>query len=223
MLNELEKISIGWNAKYELFTLEPNQKAVPRGSTELPLQDTEVLLLLRQSLRNSPLKTWNLSFPMAVSRDLSIAIVLRTVFAFDMRLARNDLPLKYSSATFSLHSPRWSHNLPFFQFTFSYEWLLSHDNRFVLYHSYDRSPTLHGQQESLISFRINHDEKLKLDQVNTINIHGIGLHRRDFTDDFFWALHPHRPQFIFNLCGAIWLAGFEGGAYFQVFPENISH
>ncbi len=213
LLNDLKKVSAGWLARYELFALE--DQSVPQGSTDLPLQDAEIFLLLRQSLRISAFKTWTLTFPMAISSDLSTIIVLRTAFAFDIGLAIDNLPMKYTSATFPLYSSKWSESRPFFDYTVSYEWLISFDNQFVLYHSFDRSPRTNEPSEPLKIFRIAYKVNIEVDQINTINIDELRFNGKNYNDDFFWALHPRKPQFIFSAYGAVWLADFEGGAYFE--------
>lgn len=161
---------------------------------------TEICLLLRQSLRSSCLKHWTMSFPMLISKDLSAAIVLRTVFDFELEAKTKTIA--YRSALISLQSSNWSQSQDFFGYTYSYDWLISSDSRFIVYNSLDRSP--YSDSEPLAIFRITRGINLEIECVRRVT--GLKANHFDYT---FCALHPWGSQFICTSAGSVWLTDLE--------------
>jgi hypothetical protein len=76
----------GWIARYEIHQIgnETTSKLV----WCIALDQNEVFLQLRQSLRLSALGFWKLAFPLSISKDLTVLTVLRKVFIFEISIAR---------------------------------------------------------------------------------------------------------------------------------------
>jgi hypothetical protein len=196
-LDQLIAICIGWKAKYEIFDLRGRLQS----SASVILHSSEVTLLLKQSLRKSR-KNWSLTFPMSISKDLSTIIVLRTVLHFDLGSMKTPMP--YCSAVVPLKTSNWSPTQPFFTFNFSYDWLISFDSTYIVYHSFDRS--YNADSRPIRVFRISTHPDLVIRDVSTI--HPLGANPAEVV---LCALHPHRPILIFTAETAIWRACLEGG------------
>lgn len=140
---------------------------------------------------------------MAISSDLSIAIVLRSIFNFDFKEQGDKISMAYSSAIFPLHSTHWPKPLPSArsEFTYTYDWLISVDGKYAIFCSHDRSLT---SQDPITISRIRNYPIFEVDRVKAICIAGEPLNCHTFC-----ALHPHKPQLIFTAGGAVWLVDFE--------------
>ena len=112
-----------WIAEYETFNVD--DRAGSRNKLSLGIESSEVLTLLKQSLKPSPLGFWRCSFPMHISCDLTIFIILRTVVLTDFEDA-NDSHISCSTAQLPTdYHPRlirsWSNSRELYDMTYTYK------------------------------------------------------------------------------------------------------
>ncbi|KAM3080224.1 hypothetical protein ACMFMF_003633 [Clarireedia jacksonii] len=188
---------VGWKIQYEIFDIQGQAQC----KVCILLDAEEVCLLLRQSLRNSNGR-WSLTFPVSISKDLSIIIVLRTVFKFDLGTIKDPVP--YRSIVVPLQTSNWSPTQPYFTYAFSYDWLISFDSKYIVYQSFDRG--LNPDPQRIRIFRITTQTDFGIHDVCTVHLPGV-----DPAYLVLCVLHPQRPFLIFAANEAIWGAYLERG------------
>ncbi|KAL1622617.1 hypothetical protein SLS56_008664 [Neofusicoccum ribis] len=137
-----EHISRGWLALYEVHSI----KDVPQKTLShmISLPSEEISLQLQFSLRLSVLRHWKLKFPLAISSDLSIISVLRTIIKFNRKHPQKREEVEVlSTVPWRDHWERlrsfWRPEQPVVDFSYTYEWLFSPGSTFVVFRDCDFS------------------------------------------------------------------------------------
>jgi hypothetical protein len=203
----IRKTCRGWTARYEIHTIDDQSRQECSGT--MILDEDEIVLHLRQSLRRSPLGYWRLAFPLFISKDLTIVIVLRTIVVIDSTASGGNaslrsqslvLPLDYSESV----QLNWSHGRPFFELSYVYACELSQDNKYIVFRDFDlresipnRSLAVFSLDSSSLPYQASLMEYLPLNDDG----YGLGHH----------ALSPVLPQLIFTNSNNIYLWNFAEG------------
>jgi hypothetical protein len=195
----------GWSARYEILAID--EKAARECGVTIPLDEAEVMLQLRQSLRLSPIQFWRLKFPMTISSDLRMVCVLRTVQVFHSNESGAGGTFTSSAVTLSTDFTtasrfNWSKERPFFRLPYSYDCTFSFDNRYLVFREFDMAATVNAR-----CFAIFHLVQSSLAYEATIvnriaseeDVDGVGL----------YAIHPYESRMIFTGARGVYLWELE--------------
>lgn len=176
------------------------------------LEEREVLLILLQSLQWSPLRHWKLKLPLAISSDLSIVIILRSIFCIDTDWKDTGGSLRYTSTTVDMDflprfTSEWSNMRVPFQHTYSYEWHLSTNNFHLFLRDFgDPCSCQIRSTGSLVAFEIMKcGSTVQVNRVNQL------LLSDDLLTDWYISSHQALPYVAFSFRRAIWVWKFDKG------------
>jgi hypothetical protein len=74
----VKDVSCGWSMRYEVWSIETE---TCMGEIEIPLDEKEIWLAMRQMLHEKDVGDWSTGFPMAISANGSLVSILRTVYS----------------------------------------------------------------------------------------------------------------------------------------------
>jgi hypothetical protein len=183
--------SSGWVAEYETFDIE--DKAKSRRAVLIDIDQMEISTLLEQSLKCSPLGFWRCAFPMHISHDLSIFIMLRTVVVTISNDANHDtlsyitqhIPTDYHSRL----SRRWSKLRLLSDMSYTYETALSANNQFLLLADKDFNELEDVSVVAVFQMRLS---------ITEISLEGIAITMAKFSPSIQnCSFHPFEAMLVF--------------------------
>ena len=200
-----------WIAEYETFNID--DRAGSRNKLSLGIESSEVLTLLKQSLKPSPLGFWKCSFPMHISCDLTIFIILRTVVLTDFEDA-NDSHISCSTAQLPTdYHPRlirsWSNSRELYDMTYTYEVALSANNQFLVFADRDFSEIQDTSLAAIFSIRLD----AKVVHVEGITFTVPKSANRSFNSIQDCSFHPFGARMVYKYADSVVFWDFLEGRY----------
>lgn len=200
----LSTLSTGWTAQYEVYRI--GEDDTREYAIDIPLSKEEIATQVRQSLRRSPLGVWKLNFPMAISADLTVLVILRSVIVLkidrsgcEIHRVRASPPLVLQIDYRDSAAFNWSDRRPFFALPYLYSTAVSCDNKFLIFKDHD------------MGFKEANNRSIALFRLEL----GFGSHEARPVSHFeyreaegggdLWVLHHYRPRLIFIAFRAVYL------------------
>lgn len=111
-INRVHDVCSDWVAKLEMWSIDRKECIA---NISIPLDESEVWLHMRQSLREKDIGQWITSFPIVFGPDAKSLIVLRTLYVF-YNADCTSKPLSYHKTLINVditdsHRSKWAHDL----------------------------------------------------------------------------------------------------------------